>query len=167
MPLTPVVTALIALSAIAAAPISLHFEGNEGTLEPFFVVLPLAVLAAGAGVFVALRARAHGLWLLNALAGVTGIFFWIALLTYEGGEPAAKPPVREADQWRGSGGTGRFPQLLPRSLQLPMFLRVQLAAAEHPDAQWDRDDADDHHRPDVAPHRPDARTVEDRSPLAA
>jgi hypothetical protein len=85
MPLTPVVTALIALSAIAAAPISLHFEGNEGTLEPFFVVLPLAVLAAGAGVFVALRARAHGLWLLNALAGVTGIFFWIALLTYEGG----------------------------------------------------------------------------------
>ena len=26
------------------------------------------------------------------------------------GLPAAKPPVREADQWRGSGGTGRFPQ---------------------------------------------------------
>jgi serine/threonine-protein kinase len=25
-------------------------------------------------------------------------------------DPAAKPPVREADQWRGSGGTGRFPQ---------------------------------------------------------
>jgi hypothetical protein len=25
--------------------------------------------------------------------------------------PAAKRPVREADQWRGSGGTGRFPQL--------------------------------------------------------
>jgi hypothetical protein len=25
--------------------------------------------------------------------------------------PAAKRPVREADQWKGSGGTGRFPQL--------------------------------------------------------
>ena len=85
MPLTPVVTALIAFSAIAAAPISLHFEGNEGTLEPFFVVLPLAALAAGVGIFVALRARARGLCLLNALAGVAGIFFWIALLTYEGG----------------------------------------------------------------------------------
>ena len=84
MPLTPVLTALIALSAIAAAPISLHFEGNEGTLEPFFVVLPLAAVVAGAGVFVALRARARGLWLLNALAGVAGIFFWIALLTFEG-----------------------------------------------------------------------------------
>jgi hypothetical protein len=85
MPITPVVTALIALSAIAAAPISLHFEGNNGTLEPFFVVLPLAALAAAVGVFVALRARAAGLWLLNALAGLAGIFFWIALLTFEGG----------------------------------------------------------------------------------
>jgi hypothetical protein len=28
--------------------------------------------------------------------------------------PAAKRPVRGADQWRGSGGTGRFPQLQPR-----------------------------------------------------
>jgi hypothetical protein len=84
MPVTPVVTALIALSAIAAAPISLHFEGNEGTLEPFFVVLPLAAVAASVGVFVALRARANGLWLLNAFAGAAGIFFWIALLTYEG-----------------------------------------------------------------------------------
>jgi hypothetical protein len=85
MPLTPVVTALIALSAIAAAPISLHFEGNEGTLEPFFFVLPLAALVAVAGVVVALRARARALWLLNALAGFGGIVFWIALLTYEGG----------------------------------------------------------------------------------
>jgi hypothetical protein len=85
MPLTPVVTALIAASAIAAAPISLHFEGNEGTLEPFFVVLPLAALVAVAGVVVALRVRARTLWLLNALAGFAGIVFWIALLRYEGG----------------------------------------------------------------------------------
>jgi hypothetical protein len=25
--------------------------------------------------------------------------------------PVAEPPAREADQWRGSGGSGRFPQL--------------------------------------------------------
>jgi hypothetical protein len=24
--------------------------------------------------------------------------------------PAVKPPVRAADQWRGFGGTGRFPR---------------------------------------------------------
>ncbi len=85
MPRTPVVTALIALSAIAAAPISLHFEGNEGTLEPFYAILPLAALVAGAGTFLALRARVRGLWLLNALAGALDVFFWIALLTYQGG----------------------------------------------------------------------------------
>jgi 8-oxo-dGTP pyrophosphatase MutT (NUDIX family) len=27
--------------------------------------------------------------------------------------PAAKPPVREADQWKGSEGSGRFPQREP------------------------------------------------------
>jgi len=32
--------------------------------------------------------------------------------------PAAKPPVREADQWRGFGGTGRFPRNGERSLAL-------------------------------------------------
>ena len=85
MPLTPVETALLAVSSIAAAPISLHFEGNDGTLEPFYVILPLAALVAGAGTFIALRARARGLWLLNGLAGAAGISFWIALLTYEGG----------------------------------------------------------------------------------
>jgi hypothetical protein len=29
--------------------------------------------------------------------------------------PAVQPLVREADQWRGSGGTGRFPQLPPEA----------------------------------------------------
>jgi uncharacterized membrane protein len=33
--------------------------------------------------------------------------------------PAAKPPVREADRWRGSGGTGRFTQLEPTPPALP------------------------------------------------
>ena len=36
--------------------------------------------------------------------------------------PAAKPPVREADQWRGPGGTGRFPQLEPTQLALLVIL---------------------------------------------
>jgi hypothetical protein len=85
MPRTPLLTAMITLSAIAAAPISLHFEGNEGTLEPFIVVFPLAALAAGAGLLTALRARARGLSLVNAFAGTLAIVFWIALVTYEGG----------------------------------------------------------------------------------
>lgn len=85
MPLTPALAALVALSAIAAAPISLHFEGNEGTLEPFLVVLPLAALVAGAGIFSALRVRAIGLSVLNALTFGAALTFWIALLTFEGG----------------------------------------------------------------------------------
>jgi hypothetical protein len=31
-------------------------------------------------------------------------------------EEVAKRLVREADQWKGSGGTGRFPQLLRRDI---------------------------------------------------
>ena len=27
--------------------------------------------------------------------------------------PAAERPVRAADQWKGSGGTGSFPQVVP------------------------------------------------------
>ena len=30
--------------------------------------------------------------------------------------PAARPPVREADRWRGFGGTGRFPRLITRTV---------------------------------------------------
>ena len=45
--------------------------------------------------------------------------------------PAAKPPVREADQGRGSGRTGRFPQLAPSALQrkLAKALRVPHVSA--------------------------------------
>jgi hypothetical protein len=35
--------------------------------------------------------------------------------------PAAKPPVREADRWRGSRGTGRFPQLQYRPIAVLAF----------------------------------------------
>lgn len=85
MPRTPVVTAVVALAAAAAAPVSLHFEGNDGTLEPFVVVLPLAALVAGAGFVIALRANAWWLSLVNAGAAALTAVFWIALVTYEGG----------------------------------------------------------------------------------
>lgn len=85
MPRTPLVTAAIALAAIAAAPISLHFEGNEGTLEPFIVIFPLAALAAAAGLVVALRAHARGPSLVNGAAATLAAVWWIWLVTYEGG----------------------------------------------------------------------------------
>ena len=85
MPFTPALAALVALSTIAAAPISLHFEGNEGTLEPFLAILPLAALVAGVGIFAALRVRAIGLSVLNALTFCAALIFWIGLLTFEGG----------------------------------------------------------------------------------
>jgi len=40
-------------------------------------------------------------------------------------EQAAKPPVREADPWRGSGGTGRFPQREPGREQAPELEREE------------------------------------------
>jgi len=43
--------------------------------------------------------------------------------------PAAQPPVREADQWRGSGGTGRFPQQAHISLLSLRKLRAVLRTA--------------------------------------
>src|SRR5438552_3439342 len=43
--------------------------------------------------------------------------------------PAAQPPVREADQWRGSGGTGRFPQQAHISLLSLRKLRSVLRTA--------------------------------------
>jgi hypothetical protein len=81
----PFLTALISWSAIAAAPISVHFEGNDGTLEPFFVVFPLAAVTAGAGFVIALKALAHGAALANAFAACLAVASWIALVTYEGG----------------------------------------------------------------------------------
>jgi hypothetical protein len=63
-------------------------------------------------------------------------------------EPAAKPPVREADQWKGSGGTGRFPQQKPaceQSSELEReerrLERLRLVVAAWPTA--DRFDNDD------------------------
>src|SRR5207237_3218883 len=56
---------------------------------------------------------------------------------------------------------------LAGALELAVLLRVQLAAPEDPDAERDRDDPDDDHRPDVTPHGADARPVEDCAALAA
>src|SRR5918992_5428361 len=48
------------------------------------------------------------------------------LITAPSMPPAAKPPVRKADRWRGTGGTGRFPQL-----QRPTLLDHDLDLSEH------------------------------------
>lgn len=53
----PLATLLVAVAGLAALPISLHFEGNEGTAEPFLVVFPIVALVALAGAVVALRRR--------------------------------------------------------------------------------------------------------------
>ncbi len=58
-------------------------------------------------------------------------------------EEAAKPPVREADQWKGSGGTGRFPQ---RDEQAPQVEREERRLARlrlvtiPPHDAWETDD---------------------------
>jgi hypothetical protein len=80
----PVLTAILAVAALAAAPVSLHFEGNQGTAEPFLFVFPFAALVAGIGTVVALSRRLAVLAGLNALATIGIVLFWVALLTYEG-----------------------------------------------------------------------------------
>jgi hypothetical protein len=59
-------------------------------------------------------------------------------------EEAAKPPVREADQWRGSGGTGRFPQRAPNALEREerRLARLRLVTVPPQDA-WEDDDEPD------------------------
>jgi len=84
MPRAPVLTLLIAVGAIVAAPASLHFEGNEGTLEPYLAVFPIAALVAVAGAVVALRQRLVELFVLNGIVAAVDVFFWIGLLTFEG-----------------------------------------------------------------------------------
>jgi hypothetical protein len=79
-----VATLCIAAASLAAVPISLHFEGNNGSAEPFLYVLPISVVAAVGGVIMALRIRAQLLLALNGLAATSAFVFWIALLTYEG-----------------------------------------------------------------------------------
>jgi hypothetical protein len=64
-------------------------------------------------------------------------------------EQAAKPPVREADQWRGSAGTGRFTQREPGRGQFPevkreerRLARLRLVTVPPQDA-WEGDDEPD------------------------
>ena len=56
-----------------------------------------------------------------------------------------------------------------RPLQLPVLLRVALAAPEHPEPERHRDDADHEQRPDVAPRRstPAPSRIAARSPRSA
>ncbi len=61
-------------------------------------------------------------------------------------EEAAKPPVREADQWKGSGGTGRFPQREAAREQAPQVEREERRLARlrlvtiPPQDAWETDD---------------------------
>jgi hypothetical protein len=75
---------LLAIAAIAALPLSLHFEGNNGTAEPFLFVLPIAACVALAGALIALRCRKAELFVLNLLVAGIALIWWIALLIYEG-----------------------------------------------------------------------------------
>ena len=75
---------LLAIAGIAALPLSVHFEGNNGTAEPFLFVLPIAVCVALAGALIALRRRTAKLFVLNLLVSATALIWWIALLAYEG-----------------------------------------------------------------------------------
>jgi hypothetical protein len=58
-------------------------------------------------------------------------------------EEAAKPD-READQWRGSGGTGRFPQRAPNALEREerRLARLRLVTVP-PQDSWEDDDEPD------------------------
>jgi hypothetical protein len=75
---------LVAAAAIAALPLSLHFEGNDGTAEPFIIVLPCAAVVGAAGAAIALRRRRSVMLLLNLLAVAAMLVYWIFLVTYEG-----------------------------------------------------------------------------------
>jgi hypothetical protein len=79
-----VVTFVLVAAGVAALPLSLHFEGNQGTAEPFLVVFPVVALLAIAGAVFAYRRRASTLLALNTLGGLVSLLGWIALVTYQG-----------------------------------------------------------------------------------
>src|SRR5215204_5121739 len=81
--------------------------------------------------------------------------------------PVARPRPRRLKDSRSLSHRPYCDRPLPGSagtLQLAVFLRVDLAAAEDPEADRDGDDADQEQRPDLVPHRSEPRTVEDRVP---
>ena len=80
----PVLTLAITVAAFLALPVSVHFEGNEATGEPFLYVFPLAVAVAAIGVALALRRRSLPLSVLNAFVGGVTLAYWIWLATYKG-----------------------------------------------------------------------------------
>lgn len=80
----PWVTLVLVAAGLAALPLSLHFEGNDGSAEPFIFVFPLLTLLALVGVVFAFRARESILVALNSLGGLVALLGWIALVTYQG-----------------------------------------------------------------------------------
>jgi hypothetical protein len=83
MPRTPLLTLLVGVSALVAMPVSLHFEGNSGTLEPFEYVLPVVGVSAIVG-FAAAGRRFAWIALLNGVVGVVVFAYWTWLVTYRG-----------------------------------------------------------------------------------
>jgi hypothetical protein len=79
-----IATFVLVAAAVAALPLSLHFEGNDGTAEPFLIVFPPVVLLALAGAVWAYRRHASTLLVLNTLGGLVALLGWIALVTYPG-----------------------------------------------------------------------------------
>ena len=80
----PLLTLLFAAAAFAALPLSLHFEGNDGTAEPFIAVFPVAALLAAAGMAIAFRRGMRVTGALNLCALGLLAAYWIFLVTYEG-----------------------------------------------------------------------------------
>jgi hypothetical protein len=80
----PWATLVLVAAGVAALPVSLHFEGNDGNAEPFIFVFPLVTLVALAGAVVAVRGRASILVALNSLGALVALLGWIALVTYPG-----------------------------------------------------------------------------------
>lgn len=80
----PWVTLVLVAAGVAALPVSVHFEGNDGTAEPFILVLPLVTLVALAGAVSAFRGRSSILVVLNSVGGLVALLGWIALVTYPG-----------------------------------------------------------------------------------
>jgi hypothetical protein len=83
MPRTPLLTLLVGAAALVAMPVSLHFEGNSGTLEPFEYVLPVVGVSAIVGLVAAGR-RFAWIALLNGAVGAVAFAYWTWLVTYRG-----------------------------------------------------------------------------------
>lgn len=78
-------TATVGAAVIAAIPLTLHFEGNDASAEPFIFILPIVALVSLSGALWALRVRATKLFALNLAMVAIDAVAWLSLVMYEGG----------------------------------------------------------------------------------